>query len=157
MKGPIFVFTVVAVLLGGCSPKPDPRDARIAKLEKDVEAMRDIILNHLTEVTNLMGKLPEMCANVALPLYETNLREIGELRYVTTNTAAVVYQLASAKQRELMSRPPSNSANRDAVPPAVRAQIAAEAARMWPGDYYMQTRRIEQQLESYQQLKSNRR
>src|SRR5205807_745890 len=44
---------------------------------------------------------------------------------------------------------PANGETRDEVPVAVYEQIAADAAKKWPGNYEMQAYTIEQQIEAY--------
>lgn len=109
------------VCLSGCSP--DPRDEKIARLERELAVLREqVISNHeqLTlTVTNQIAQMSKTCVDAIWPHIESSSRAVEELRFVSTNTVAVVYQLASARQRETLMR---------AAPPQQQRRIASPIA-----------------------------
>lgn len=109
------------VCLPACSP--DPRDERIARLERDLAVLREqVISNHeqlALTVTNQIAQIPKTCVDILWPHIESSSRSIEELRFVSTNTAAVVYQLATARQRETLMRAPAPQQQRRPAFPAI--------------------------------------
>jgi hypothetical protein len=133
----------------GCE---DARDAKISKLEQKVsqlevqakrigEGFTNVMEIVQTSNTNTLRSLSNMMAAAQISNIEMQWF-MDDLRNTLTNTART--PAAPPAQRPVYMR--------SGVPVIVYNQIAAAAAREWPGDYNMQEFTIRTQIESYRKL-----
>jgi hypothetical protein len=159
MKALACTLALFALLVAGCSPKPDPRDARIAKLEKEVERLYSVIEQNdaemMTLLTNQFTKIGEKTAAVISDQTSTVLRvfdaELEDIRLQLTNTAALA-SAAFSRQAAPVTRQQVGGALREGIPLSVYNRIASDAARDWPNDFRMQSHEIDKQVAAYKTL-----
>jgi hypothetical protein len=139
-------------LICGCGP--DPRDARIEKLEKQVTSLEE---NEENIQTNLHDVLhAEMDSATAM---KTNLDAINfKLSVLQFNYGEISNRIAEQNSAALPTPAragtagPVTTATKNGVPISVYNQIAADAAREWPESYSMQVAVIEHECETWLKL-----
>lgn len=163
MKTNLYTLALLlALFAAGCS---DHRSiARMDQLEKEVAALktereeRNRKFNmRMEQFDRETARLASNATNVtvqSIQAIEAVIREEMQIEvaarfevFARTNRAA----LAAAKPGVQPVRP---VAMKKGVPSAVYDQIAAEAARRWPGDFTMQEFNIANQIEAWQKLQA---
>ena len=154
-----------ALLAAGCHPKPDPNVAKLAALESrlgELESRFDQLHRGHTNLAAAVTALGDVqvrgMANLTSVFeegrgrLETSLADISqtmETILASTSNRPPSRIILSHQQPVARSAPP---ASREGVPTAIYNQIAADAARKWPGEFDMQAWTIKRQIEAYRLL-----
>jgi hypothetical protein len=152
----VFIF-----LICGCGP--DPRDARIEKLAKQVASLQDNQTQLRTNFLNLCQAeadfnttLSTNLNRIELEIMLDQIRWAGITNQIADAIAAFAPPVRSAAARapvHPITQPAAQApATKNGVPISVYNQIVADAEKEWPSDYSMQVAHIENQCEAWQKL-----
>ena len=154
----------LAVLACGCGRQPDPRDAKIAKLESRVSALEsnlvattDLVGLALTITTNRISDQDKLLSKLeALVLGEAQrsvqMQTMLET-FITSFTNQPTRQTGKFAALQTTPRPvPTTVQTKNGVPISIYTSISAEAARRYPTDYDIQAFVIKEQVEAYKKL-----
>lgn len=157
------VVIAAAVFAAGCNQNPDPRDAKITKLEARVSEMEARYQGLNDAFTNLLGVVQQMSVKdehvlsqlqaIVLQQQDGLQRLVGEMHTLLTNQPSK--QVAAPRYVPGQPQPvtrPGYGATRDGVPLAIYNEIAAEAARKFPANYDMQVFVIQDEIKAYRKL-----
>lgn len=169
MRAAIVVVTLLAALLGaGCSDRDAAR--RIDRLEQQVAELHAERAERNQKFDKRMAYLDEFAKQLAAEARDSTKRVEREASAIDPAWRTEM-QIEVAAQFEVFARTnlnkpgqlaarPAQAARPDAakrgVPAGVYDQIAAEAARKWPGNFEMQEYTIGNQIEAYQKLQGAR-
>jgi len=161
-----FIVMVGLVLaVSGCGHKPDTRDAKITKLEARLSELEAHQQGLSDSFTNLLGIVERMNTESKKAMTELMALELTQrdnweamqpfIEALQALTNPPPKQVAAPRtvvaQPQTVARP-NYGATKDGVPIAIYNQIAADAAKEWPGDYRMQAYTIKNQTEAYRKL-----
>ena len=132
--------------------EPDPRvanlEGQVRELTSLVKDLASCIQNDASTNALLARQLSDIL--VVQSAQDTAFRELVLDHIGNTN----IHRLTPATPRAMTYQQPVRTATIQGIPAAVYSQIAADAARKWPGDYDMQEFTIGEQVKSYKKLRS---
>ncbi len=103
------------------------------------------------QMWQLRCRMGAMAPAISNQLMTMDIDELSELLTVEVARRAAERSNRATAQRQPPARP-IQEPSRDGVPLSIYNQIAADAAKDWPGDYTMQSWRISRQIEDYRKL-----
>lgn len=149
----------------GCGPDAKT-EARLKRIEERQQNLRD----DLIAMSDLLGRTGR-ALETNLALMETHSKDLSLLRsnallsvemvldlrdeidaVRATNTALLSRTATATAARPVYPQAQPAAQFRDGVPIAVHNQIAAAAAREWPGDFKMQAYEIKTQVEAWRKV-----
>ena len=149
-----------SALLCGCKPKAALPDPRMAKLEKELVAIKskmDIQWEHATnvaEVVRMQQKILERQNGEIDHLQNYAIKQIEQFDLLATGVSNAVNSLQqpTARTSQNYVRPPATPVMKEGVPIAIYNQIVAEAVKVWPNSYSLQIDDINREIAAYKKL-----
>jgi len=159
------ISMVLLIVLAGCEDKAEKK--KVEALELKVSHLESMVSNHNNRTMDILSNMNSVSLRIAGMAF-TNSQAIANVdaKYerlwadVVTNELTVLGDIAKSLETNQPTKSSTTPQPRRTAVPAMKEgipleiynQIAAEAAKDWPGDYRMQVSRIEHEVEAYKKL-----